>query len=123
MIKGHQGDVQFCQIEEIPNKAKKISKTFFAKSERSGHVHALCGDYELYQVEEEPDFFYVKVGKDGAVLNHTLFENTRLDGFFDAPKAFKVADHRPSFFQPGVYKISIQRRLNPFAGVWEKVKD
>jgi len=122
-VLGHQGDVQFMQIDTLPEGLKKSPKTFFAKSERSGHVHALCGDYELYVDSEEPNTFYVKVGKDGAVLNHTLFEHTHLEGFFDKPVAVRVADHRPSFFTPGIYKVSIQRRVNPFSGVFEPVQD
>ncbi len=111
---GHQGDVQFMRINKIPKDFEKAkSKTFFAKSERSGHVHALCGDYELYTNPKNPSEFIVVVGKDGAVLNHTLFTNTAFEGFFDKTQATKVADHRPSFFKPGIYRVGIQKRIDP----------
>lgn len=44
---GHQGDVQFYSIDKI-ELTKKVKKTFFAKSEKSGHAHALCGNYDLF---------------------------------------------------------------------------
>ena len=37
----HQGDVQFHSIAKLPEGLKKVEKTFFAKSEKSGHAHTM----------------------------------------------------------------------------------
>ena len=56
----HQGDVMMFEITGIPECWVKSEKTFFAKSEKSGHAHALCGDYELY-TNPKQEGFIVKV--------------------------------------------------------------
>lgn len=120
----HQGDVQIFKVSEIPPGAKKKSqKNFFAKSEKSGHVHALCGNYELYDDPEVQGAFYVRVFGEGAVLNHTLETNSKIPGFFDKMEVTRVADHQPTFFKEGFYRVGIQRRADPFEGVWTAVKD
>ena len=119
----HQGDVQIFEVDSIPQNAKKITKSFFAKSEKSGHVHALVGDYELFADPKIEGAFYVKVFGEGAILNHTLESNITSPSFFDKKTVTEVADHRPTFFQPGMYRVGIQQRVDPFAGVWNRVRD
>lgn len=118
-FKAHQGDVQLFSIEKIPATAKKIAKTFFAKSEKSGHAHALCGDYELFETEGG---HVVKVGTDGATLNHTGYANLTPE-YWDKNQVMPVADHKPTKLPAGTYFIGIQRRKKPFSKVWEKVLD
>ncbi len=115
----HQGDVQVFSIDEIPGDAKEIGKTFIAKSEKSGHAHALCGDYSLYEVEGG---HILKVGTDGCTLNHTSLVNLTPE-YWDKNVALPIADHKPSFFEKGLYFIGIQRRKKHFSKVWEKVVD
>lgn len=119
----HQGDVQIFGVDSLPANARPIAKRFFAKSEKSGHVHALCGNYELYEDPEVEGAFYVRVFGEGAVLNHTLEANTHEPTFFDSRVIAEIADHRPTFFKPGVYKVGIQRRFNPFENNWQRVID
>lgn len=115
----HQGDVMIHSIDSLPKNTKKIKKTFFAKSEKSGHCHALCGDYELYEDELSK---YIVVGHDGATLNHTGIHNLTSE-YWNKNQVTEIADHKPTFIKEGIYHIGIQRRINPFKSVWEKVKD
>ena len=117
----HQGDTQWYALKSIPSNAVKIEKTFIAKSEKSGHAHALCGDYEMFQ-EEGVDGFFVKVGSDGATLNHTGYKNLTPE-YWDKNQVLEVADHKPTFFKEGVYYVGIQKRKKHFSKVWEKVID
>ena len=117
----HQGDVQLHSISELPKNVKKLEKTFFAKSEKSGHAHALCGDYDLMEDETSGSRFIV-VGANGATLNHTAYHNLT-PTYWDRNDVLPVADHHPTIVPPGIYHVGIQRRVNPFAAIWEKVKD
>ncbi len=116
----HQGDVQMHSIAKLPTDAKKVEKTFFAKSEKSGHAHALCGDYELYETEVGARF--IVVGKEGATLNHTAYKNLTTE-YWDRNEVLPVADHKPTLLPAGIYHVGIQRRINPYRAVWEKVRD
>jgi hypothetical protein len=116
----HQGDVQFHSISNLPAGTKKIEKTFFAKSEKSGHAHALCGDYDLFETENGSRF--IVVGTDGATLNHTGYKNL-IPEYWDRNEVLPVADHKPTILPAGIYHVGIQRRVNPFKSVWEKIKD
>ena len=116
----HQGDVQMHSIANLPTDAKKVEKTFFAKSEKSGHAHALCGDYELYETEVGTRF--IVVGKEGATLNHTAYKNLTTE-YWDRNEVLPVADHKPTLLPAGIYHVGIQRRINPYKAVWEKVRD
>lgn len=117
----HQGDVQIFSIEEIPAEAKKIAKTFIAKSEKSGHAHALCGDYELLELPEQKGHI-IKVGSDGCTLNHTGYQNLTPE-YWDVNKVMPIADHKPTQLKAGIYFIGIQKRKKHFSKVWEKVLD
>lgn len=116
----HQGDCQIFSIDKLPTNAKQVAKTFFAKSEKSGHCHALCGNYELF--EDEKGSRFIKVGTDGATLNHTGYVNLTPE-YWDKNEALPIADHKPTFIPEGIYFVGIQRRINPFKSVWEKVQD
>lgn len=118
---GHQGDVQIFSLNEIPKEAKKIEKTFIAKSEKSGHAHALCGDYEIYELPEQKGHI-IKVGSDGCTLNHTGYANLTPE-YWDKNKVMPVADHKPTMLKQGTYFIGIQKRKKHFSKVWEKVRD
>lgn len=117
---GHQGDVQIFSLSEIPSGCKKIAKTFIAKSEKSGHAHALCGDYELMELPGKGHV--VVVGSDGCTLNHTGYQNLT-EEYWDKNKVLKVADHQPTILGKGVYFFGIQKRKKHFSKVFEKVKD
>lgn len=115
----HQGDVQIYVIDAVPETAKKIKKEFIAKSERSGHAHALCGDYSLYEVAGG---FCVEVGTDGCTMNHAGLHLLTPE-FFDKNVVVDRADHKPLTLKKGVYFIGIQRRKKHFSSIWEKVVD
>ena len=116
----HQGDVQMHSIANLPTDAKKVEKTFFAKSEKSGHAHALCGDYDLYETEVGTRF--IVVGKEGATLNHTAYKNLTTE-YWDRNEVLPVADHKPTLLPAGIYHVGIQRRINPYKAIWERVRD
>ena len=116
----HQGDCQMHSIAKLPANAKKVEKTFFAKSERSGHAHALCGDYELF--ENEVGSRFIVVGKEGATLNHTAYKNLTTE-YWDRNEVLPVADHKPTLLPAGIYHVGIQRRINPYRAIWERVRD
>jgi hypothetical protein len=115
----HQGDVQIFSINSLPKKIKKIDKTFIAKSEKSGHAHALCGDYDLYEVEGG---HVIEVGSDGCTLNHTAYQNLTPE-YWDKNAQLQIADHKPTVIEPGIYFVGIQQRKKHFSKVWEKVID
>lgn len=117
----HQGDVQFFKVDSLPKQSNKIDKTFIAKSEKSGHAHALCGDYEMFE-QEGVDGFFIRVGTDGAVLNHTGYNNLTPE-YWNTKKVLPVADHKPTMFSEGIYFVGIQKRKKHFSKVWEKVQD
>lgn len=115
---GHQGDTQWFTINGIPSNAKKIKKQFIAASEKSGHVHALSGNYDMYEYE---DGFVIDV-KEDSVLNHT--SNASLnDENWKTPVTLPMKDHNPSTISKGVYFVGIQRRFNPLESFMERVKD
>lgn len=118
----HQGDVQIFEVEQLPCNVTKIKKTFFAKSEKSGHAHALCGDYELYEIEGENDSYFIKVGTDGATLNHTGYHNLTPE-YWDKNQVLPIADHKPTVLKRGVYFVGIQRKKKHFSKVFNKVLD
>jgi hypothetical protein len=119
-FKAHQGDCEMFSLKSLPKDVKKVEKTFFAKSEKSGHCHALCGDYELF--ENEAGSRFIVVGEGGATLNHTAHKNLTTE-YWDRNEVLPVADHRPTLLPSGIYFVGIQRRINPYKAVWEKVRD
>ena len=118
-FQAHQGDVQIFEIGSLPTNIKSVAKTFFAKSERSGHCHALCGDYELMEVDTG---HIIKVGSDGATLNHTGYSSLT-EEYWDKNQIMPIADHKPTSIPEGIYFVGIQKRKKHFSSVWEKVID
>jgi hypothetical protein len=121
-IASHHGDVQCYELNELPSDCVKIEPQFIAKSEKSGHVHVLCGEYEMF-TKPDVDGFFIKVGTDGCTLNHTGLANL-------TPEIMKknivtpIADHKPNFYKPNtILFIGIQKRKKHFSKVWENVKD
>jgi hypothetical protein len=115
---GHQGDTQWFSINEIPATAKKINKQFIAASEKSGNVHALTGNYNMYEHE---DGFIIDVLED-SMLNHTMISELN-ETTWKAPQILPERDHRPSVIKKGMYFVGIQRKFNPLGKFMEKVKD
>lgn len=115
---GHQGDTQWFTVDGIPSNAKKITKQFIAASEKSGHVHALSGNYDMYECE---DGFIVDV-KEDSVLNHTA-NNLLNESNWKTPVTLPMKDHKPAIIKKGTYFVGIQRRFNPLKSFMEKVKD
>ena len=114
----HQGDTQWFEIDALPQQANEIDKQFIAKSEKTGHAHALCGDYKMFSLANTEGFF-IEVGEGGATLNHTAQSNLT-DEYWDLNKVLDIADHRPTVFKKGVYYVGIQKRKKQFAKRTEK---
>jgi len=118
----HHGDVQLFSIKELPKGCNKIEKKFIAASERTGHVHVLCGDYEMFE-QQGVDGFFIKVGTDGCTLNHSKYQELTPE-IMSTNIATKIADHKPNFYKSGsIMYVGIQKRKKHFSKVWEKVKD
>lgn len=116
-IKGHQGDTWWVSVDSIPENAKKVDKTFIAQSEQTGSVHALSGNYEMY---EEDDSFFMNCHED-CILNHTLESLTSEK--MDHPNILPKKDHRHSVIPKGKYRVGIHERFDPMSALKEKVKD
>ena len=114
---GHQGDTQWYQTEEITSSAKKIDKRFLAKSEKTGSVHALFGDYDLYEIENG----FVINAHEECILNHTFESN--ITDTFDKPEVLPPKDHRHSVIPKGTYVVGIQQRFDPLENMKKKVID
>lgn len=115
---GHQGDTQWFSIDMIPENVKKVEKQFIAASEKTGNVHALSGNYEMYEHE---DGFVIDVLED-SVLNHTSIDELN-SNTWNTPKILPDRDHKPSIIKKGLYFVGIQRRFNPLGKFMERVKD
>lgn len=120
-VNTHHGDVQLFGLKELPTGLKKVENHLIAKSERSGHCHALMGDYEMF--ESDAGDMFVVVGSDGCTLNHTRYE-TLTPQLLSKNIVTEVADHKPNFYKAGeILYIGIQKRKKHFSRVWEKVQD
>lgn len=115
---GHQGDTQWYLIDSIPENAKKLNKQFIAASEKTGNVHALSGDYDMYELD---DGFVIDVRED-CILNHTD-KNLLNEKTWSKPVELSPRDHRSSTIKKGIYYVGIQRRFNPLSKMMEMVKD
>lgn len=115
---GHQGDTQWYKIDVLPKGLKKLSNQFIAKSEKSGSVHVLCGNYEMYEYE---DGFVMDV-KEDCVLNHT-FQSNLANNAIKKAKELPKKDHRHSVIPKGYYVVGIQRRYDPLERIMKKVVD
>ena len=111
-------DTQWFAIDNIPKEATKINKVFVAASEQSDSVHVLCGNYDMYELE---DGFCVDVLED-CRINHTFKENVNKQSIkknIELPPK----DHRSSILKKGLYFVGIQRRYDPLQKLWKKVQD
>lgn len=115
---GHQGDTQWFKIDSIPANVKRVDNSFIAKSEQSGSVHVLCGEYVMYEYE---DGFVMDVKSD-SILNHTFESNLTKNSLQEA-KELPLKDHRHSVIKKGLYVVGIQQRYDPMKRLWSKVND
>ena len=116
----HQGDTQWFGIDTIPQDAKKIEKRFIAQSETSGSVHALFGDYDMYEYEDG----FIVHAKEECILNHSL--QSLIDKnlvSMDAAEVLPPKDHRHTIIPKGIHFVGIQQRFDPLKGLKEKVRD
>ena len=118
-IKGHQGDVIFTMINELPTEAVEVKNKPIALGEINGHAHVLTGNVKRY--EHNKRLFYVVLGVD-AILQHTRIENMNEDTF-TSTKVFPVCDHKPHRLPAGIYEFWIQNSYNPYKKIMEAVKD
>lgn len=119
MKKGHQGDVQFRQISELPNAVKLISNRPIAYGEHSGHQHVLTGDVQMFEVEGR---IVAQVGQGKARLQH-IHESQLHEGCLELVREMQKADHDSHLLEPGVYEFHIQNAYNPYSKLMEKVID
>lgn len=111
-IKGHQGDVYF-QSAKLPQGAIKTENKPLATG--TTHVHVVTGDVDRYELGDRV-FFSVRKG----ILQH-LSSGT--------PEVMKSeiilphADHLPHSLPAGIYEFVIQREYNPYAKIFEQVRD
>lgn len=95
------GDVDIIECNEIPSTAVAIENNVLAYGERTGHSHAVHGDFTMY---EDKGIKYLEVRK------ATLFHQ----------------QHSPNndfVLNPGRYLINIEREFDPFTQEVRKVKD
>jgi len=119
-IKGHQGDVQFAQVGELPKGAKPISKKPLALGEHSGHMHILTGPN--VQLFEHDGKIFASIGADGASLQH-IHESKLSTPAWISTETIEKADHEPHLLPEGVYEFHIQNAFNPFSKLMEQVID
>jgi len=120
LIIGHQGDVQFRQLLQLPKNLKRVKNQPVAYGEHSGHQHCLTGDVELFMAEDGT--FFAAVGGDGATMQH-VHENYFKESDWVSTKELPMADHKPLHLPSGIYEIYIQNSYNPFQKLMEKVLD
>lgn len=117
LLKGHAGDVQFRQIESIPEGFAKIENKPIAVGS-SGHCHVLTGNVERYENTERVIY---KLNED-ARLQHTdislMNEKT-----YNSPDLLPIKDHKPHLLPRGIYEFYIQKTYNPYSKLMENVID
>lgn len=119
LLQGHQGDVQFKQVEKLPTGAKKVSNRPIAYGEHSGHQHVLTGDVEMFEIDGK---LVAVVGGDGARLQH-IHESKMTTTAWAQTKELEMADHHSHLLPEGIFEFYIQNAYNPLAKVMEKVID
>jgi hypothetical protein len=118
-LKGHQGDVQFKQVDAIPAKAKKVANRPIAYGEHSAHQHVLTGDVEMFEIDGR---LIAVVGSDGARLQH-IHESKMTTEAWKSIKELEKADHEPHLLPAGNYEFYIQNAYNPYSKIMEQVID
>ena len=118
---GHTGDVQIVETT-LPQNAKLISKKPVAFGEKSGHLHVITGDYEMFEYEQTKDV-YGKVVVNGAFSQH-VHETVWKDANYDTIEELQKADHKHGRLLPNkVYHVGIHKAYNPYKKIFEKVID
>lgn len=118
-IKGHQGDVQFASLSNLPKGASRIPHKPIALGEHSGHMHVVTGDVQLFEFEGR---VFAAVGGDGARLQHCHESNFK-DTCWESSEEIPVADHNSILLPAGTYEFFIQNAYNPYSKLMEKVID
>jgi hypothetical protein len=118
-LKGHQGDVQFQQVDMVPANAKKVANRPIAYGEHSGHQHVLTGDVEMFEFDGR---LIAVVGGDGARLQH-IHESKMTEKAWTSTTELEKADHNAHLLPPGNYEFYIQNAYNPYSKLMEQVID
>ena len=118
-IRGHQGDVQFATVNELPKEAVEIKNSPIAYGETNGHAHIVTGNVKRY--EHSGRLFFV-VMQLGAMLQHVRISEMD-EKAYQTTKELPMADHKPVLLPPGVYEFWIQNQYNPYKKIFEKVID
>ena len=117
----HTGDVQAVE-SALPKTAKSIEKKPVAYGEKSGHLHVITGDYEMFEDEKTKDVF-VKIGPGGAWSQH-VHEKIWKKANYDTPEILEKADHKPAKLLPNkVYRVGIHQAYDPYTKIKERVID
>lgn len=117
----HTGDVQAVE-SALPKSVTKIERKPVAYGEKSGHLHVITGDYEMFEEEKTKDV-YVTVGPGGALSQH-VHETIWKKAGFDTQELLEKADHKPARLLPNkTYRIGIHQAYNPYKKIQEKVID
>jgi hypothetical protein len=115
----HGGDVQAIS-SSIPKNAKPMAHKPIALGEKSGHMHIVTGDVQLFI--DDQGIMYASVGNNGATLQHV--NESVFDGQYNSNKIYQKADHKQVPLKPNTdYKFGIHKRYNPLARHWEASKD
>lgn len=119
-IKGHQGDVQFAKLENLPKGAKPIARKPLALGEHSGHMHILTGpSVQLFELDGK---IFAAVGSDGARLQH-IHESKLSEPALLSTTVIEKADHEAHTLPEGIYEFHIQNAFNPYSKAMEQVID
>lgn len=117
----HTGDVQAVE-SKLPATCNPIDKKPVAYGEKSGHVHVISGDYEMFEEPTTKDI-YVKVGKKGAFSQH-VHESIWKKANFDSVELLQKADHNAARLLPNkTYRIGIHQAYDPYSKIKNKVLD
>lgn len=117
MLKGHAGDVQFRQIESIPDKFIETENKPIAIG-NSGHCHVFTGNVKRYEKEERIVYNVIEPAR----LQHTDISLMN-DKTYSSPDLLPVKDHNPHLLPVGVYEFFIQQAYNPYSRMMEDVQD
>lgn len=119
LVRGHQGDVQFKQVSNLPAGAKKVTNRPIAYGEHSGHQHVLTGDVEMFEIDGN---LVAVVGGDGARLQH-IHESKMTTVAWSSIVELEKADHNPHLLEAGIYEFYIQNAYNPYSKLMGQVID
>lgn len=115
----HNGDVQAIETN-LPKGARPVAQKPLAYGEKSGHIHVVTGDVQLFEVADGT--LFAAVGNDGATMQHV--HQSLFRGDYTTKESLSKADHNPTPLAPNkVYKIGIHKKYNPFQKTWERVID